>query len=84
MMRGTLVVLSFISTIFFPWLFTVLLALAAALLEPLTPLALGLFADTLYYPPQAHAFPLFTLYGALVTALAFFVRSRLKTSIIGR
>ncbi|MDO8593391.1 MAG: hypothetical protein Q7R59_00635 [bacterium] len=84
MMRGTLTILSFVSAVLFPWPFTALLALAASFTEPLVPLAAGLFADTLYYAPQAHVLPLFTLYGALLTALAFFVRDRLKTSIIGK
>ena len=84
MTRGLLTLLTFVSTVFFPWPLTVLLALGLSLFEPLVPLAAGIFADTLYYAPQAGALPLFTVYGALVTALAFFVRSRLKTGIIGR
>lgn len=83
MMRGTLTLLSLVSTVFFPWPLTALLALASSLLEPLVPLAAGLLADTLYYTPHAGALPLFTLYGALATAFAFFVRSRLSKSIIG-
>lgn len=81
-MRGILTLLTFISTVLFPWPLTVLLALAVSLFEPLVPLAAGLFADTLYYVPQSGIVPTFTLYGALVTAVALFVRSRLKTSII--
>jgi len=83
MIRGTLTILTFISTVLFPWPFTAVLALIASISEPLTPLAVGLFADVLYYAPQAVALPLFTFYGALATAIAFFVRSRLKASIIG-
>ncbi len=82
MMRGILTSLTFISTVLFPWPLTVLLTLAVSLFEPLVPLAAGLFADTLYYAPQSGTAPIFTLYGALVTAVALFVRSRLKTSII--
>jgi len=83
MIRGLGTLLTFISTILFPWPFTVFLALGMSSVEPLVPLATGLFADTLYYTPSAGGFPLFTLYGAVVTALSFFVRSRLKASIIG-
>ncbi len=83
MMRGILTLLAFVSAILFPWPFTALLALGLSPFDPLVPLALGLFADTLYYTPQAGTFPLFTVYGAVATVLAFLVRSRLKTSIIG-
>lgn len=83
MMRGILSLLTFISIVLFPWPMSVLLALAVSLFEPLVPLAAGLFADTLYYAPRSGIMPLFTLYGAATTAVAFFVRSRLKTGIIG-
>ena len=82
MTRGIFTFLSFFSTIFFPWIFTVVLALVTSLLEPLIPLAIGLFADTLYYSPSAEIIPFFTLYGAIASIVASFVRSRLKTSII--
>jgi hypothetical protein len=84
MIRGLFTLLSFISVILFPWLLTVLLTLGVSIFEPLVPLAIGIFADTLYYTPQAGALPLFAIYGAIVTALSFLVRSQLKTSIIGR
>jgi hypothetical protein len=84
MMRGILTLSTFISVVLFPWPFSVLLALVASGVEPLVPLAVGIFADTLYYTPQAGAVPLFTLYGAVATALALLVRSQLKTGIIGR
>ena len=83
MIRGTLTVLAFVSTIFFPWPLTVLLALGASIAEPLVPLAVGLFADTLYYVPQSGHI-LFTLYGLGATILAVFVRRWVKTSIIER
>lgn len=78
MIRGTLTVLSFVSVLFFPWPLTALLAVAAAFLEPLVPLAAGLFADTLFYAPQ-EGLPLFSIGGAIATVIALFVRSRLKT-----
>ncbi len=84
MMRGTLTILCFVSTIIFPWPLTVLLSLAAASLEPLVPLAVGLFADTIYYSPQTGVAPIFTLCGALITGAAFFVRGRLLASNIER
>lgn len=83
-MRGLLTLFSFVSTIFFPWPFTTLLALAASVTEPLVPLAVGLFADTLYYAPSVSILPQYTLYGAVATTIALFVRSRLRAGIIKR
>ena len=82
-MRGTLTLITFISTVLFPWPLTVIFALVTSVFEPLVPLSVGLFADTLYYVPLSGALPVFTFYGALVTAIAFLVRSRIKTGIIG-
>lgn len=80
--RNGAIILSFASAILFPWPLTAFLALALALFEPFMPLALGIFADTLYYSHQGTLLPLATLFGALGSALAFFVRSRLKTRIM--
>ncbi len=77
---GTLFAL--LSAIFFPWPFTACFALGMALYEPLVPLTVGLFSDTLYYTSHGAQMPFFTLAGAFVTAAAFFVRNRLKTGII--
>ncbi|MDE2173395.1 MAG: hypothetical protein KGJ31_02215 [Patescibacteria group bacterium] len=82
MMRGTLTLLAFVSVMFFPWPLTATLALFSSLVEPLMPLAVGIFADTLYYTPHAGVMPIFTLAGALATFGALFVRSRLRTGII--
>jgi hypothetical protein len=79
MMRGILTLATFVSVVLFPWPLTALLALASAFLEPLVPFAVGIFADTLYYSPQVALLPLFTLYGAVTTVVALFVRSRLST-----
>ena len=78
-MRGALTILTFVSVVFLPWPLTAILAIFASVFEPLVPLAVGLFADTLYYAPQTEVLPLFTFAGALLTAVAFFVRNRLKT-----
>lgn len=79
MISAILTIFTFVSVIFFPWPLAALLALAASVTEPLVPLAAGLFADTLYYSSSVSSFPFFTLGGAIVTALSFFVRSRLRT-----
>lgn len=84
MMRGILTLSTLASVILFPWPLSVLLALASAIVEPLVPLAVGIFADTLYYTPQARALPLFTICGAVVTIIAFLVRSQLSKGIIRR
>jgi hypothetical protein len=78
MMRGALTLSTFVSIVFFPWPLSALLALAASFFEPLVPLAAGIFFDTLYYAPSAHGLPLFTVCGAVVTAIAFLVRSQLS------
>jgi len=81
-MRGILSLSSLVSVILFPWPFTAFLAIISSLLEPLIPLSVGLFADTLYYTPQAGTMPFFTIYGAIATTLALLVRSRLLTGSI--
>ena len=83
-MRWILTLFSLVSVVFFPWPFTALLALFASFTEPLVPLAVGLFADTLYYAPSVSTVPFFTLTGAALTIVALLVRSRLRTSIIKR
>ncbi|MFZ2167574.1 MAG: hypothetical protein WAV50_01745 [Minisyncoccia bacterium] len=82
MMRRVGTVIAFLSALCFPWPLTALLALSMALSEPLLPLAVGLFSDTLYYTPAVSSLPMFTLWGGLATGVAFFVRSRLRASII--
>jgi len=77
MIRGVFVISTFISVIIFPWPFTAVLAIAGAFMEPLVPLAVGLFADTLYYMPHA-GYPYFTLWGAVATVIACVVQSRLR------
>ena len=84
MMRPFLTFFTLVSLLFFPWPFPAILALASAFFIPLLPLAAGLFADVLYYASGTETLPLFTLYGALVTGIALFVRSRLNASIIRR
>ncbi len=78
--NGILTITTFISVILFPWPLTVLLALITSLYEPLVPLAVGLFADTLFYVPQAGRFPICTLLGFLTSVMAVFVRRQLRAS----
>lgn len=80
--NGILTISACISTVLFPWPLTVLLAVAASFGEPLVPLAVGIFADTLYYAPQSGSFPLLTFYGLIVSILAVLVRRQLRSSIM--
>ena len=81
-MRVTLTILTFLSTLFFPWPLSAFLAITTSTMVPLLPLAAGIFADTLYYAPGAAHVPYFSFFGAVATAVAYFVRSRLSASII--
>ncbi len=79
MMRGALSISAFVSVLFFPWPFAAILAIASAWYEPLMPLAVGVFADAVYYTIHAARLPWFTVFGAVVSAVVIFVRTRLKT-----
>lgn len=81
MISNLFVILTLLSALMFPWPLTAALALGTAIFEPWLPLAAGIFIDTVYYVPPG--VPYFALIGLLVTLIAFFVRTRLKTSIIG-
>lgn len=78
----TTLVAAMFSLFVLPWPASVLLALASALSIPAAPLVVGLVADALYWTPGSHALPLATIVGALGTAAALLVRSRLSPGII--
>lgn len=78
----SLTILSLISVVLFPWIYTLVLVCVTAAFEPLVPLAVGILADTLYYTSHAAAWPLYTLLGLVTSILAYFVRSGLRSSII--
>jgi hypothetical protein len=79
---GTATIFILFSTVMLPWIFTSIIALFLASLEPLIPFAIGIIFDILYFAPGSSAFPLFTLCGLVATGVAFFVRERLRASII--
>jgi len=83
MIRGLMTLLTLASAVAFPWPLTAFLAIIVAPFEPLVPIAAGLFADTLYWTPGSGFLPFFTLSGAVLTVVSFFVRSRLSTGRIG-
>lgn len=82
MIRQLGIVAAFLSVFLFPWQLWVGILFALSPFEPILPLAVGVFADTLYYAPHGSFFPVYTLFGAGLTSIALFVRSRLKTSIM--
>ncbi len=81
-MRILITLIAFVSVILFPWQFTAFLVLVSSFFVPLLPLAIGIFADTLYYSMKITLVPLYTILGLLVTGIAIFVRTRLQTSTI--
>jgi len=82
MIRFFLIAISFVSLLLFPWPFSVILTLAASIYVPFLPIAMGLFADTLYYTSKTEALPLLTLYGAITTGIALIVHNRISNNII--
>ncbi len=79
MIRPALIVLALVAVICTPWPFAFVLAIVAAFASPLAPLAVGIFADTLYY---AHGVPWATVLGLFVTLAAFGVHALLETRIM--
>lgn len=82
MIRGVLTIFTFISVILFPWQFSALLAIASSIYVPLLPVSAGIFADTLYYTSQTSFLPIYSIFGAIFSGIAIFVRNRLSASII--
>ena len=82
MIRGLLIAFAFFSPLFFPVGFVGVLTFLAAIFSPLTPLAVGLMLDFLYYSPGAYLVPFFTFIGLLGAIVATLVRRFVETSII--
>lgn len=82
MIKGALTILALLSVVALPWQLATVIALAAGTMVPLMPLACGLFAEALYWTPRLSLLPFFALSGALATTLLYFVRGRIKASII--
>ncbi len=77
-----LLIFPFVSAVAFPWPYTALLACWAAVYEPFTPLAVGVFFDLLYYVSGTGTLPIATFGGLIVSLIAWFVRGRLRAGII--
>lgn len=72
---------AFVSPFMFPLAVTVFLALCAALVTPLAPLAIGILIDALY-GGVVSSYPIASLVGAVASLLAFFIERYIKTSIM--
>lgn len=81
-LHSVIVVVTFLSVFWFPWTITALFAFFSALWIPLLPLATGILFDALYWTPHVSWFPYSSLFGASITGISYFVRSRLKAGII--
>ena len=81
--RNVLLVVTLFSALVLPWVVPALAALALSVWVPLAPFATGLLLDALYWAPHAAWLPWGTVLGALTTAAAYFVRTRITTRIIG-
>lgn len=75
------IVVTCLSVFVFPWPLACVLATFLSVVEPLLPLTTGLLIDTLYYSLHS-GLPIFSICGALMTVLAYLVRTRLRASII--
>lgn len=84
MIRGVLIFCALIAVVWFPWPYAVVMTLLAAVASPLAPLAVGLFAEGVYFTPHVYAFPIWLMVGALGTSAAFFVHRFVETSIMGK
>ncbi len=80
--RATIILSAIASLFVFPAVVSGLLALLAGIVSPLSVLAIGLFADILYYVPGIHPPFLYSTLGALAALLSYSVRRFFETSII--
>lgn len=82
MIRIVLPILTFFSLFFFPYPLSAFLILASAALLPFSGLALGVFADVLYYSPGAEFLPVWSIGGAIATILSLLMQRFVKTRIM--
>jgi hypothetical protein len=79
-LRVALCILAIASPFFFPWPYTMVLGLAAALFFPPIALIVGVLVDTLYF--NGSGLPLFTLYGIVGAGGAYVVQQFVKNRIM--
>jgi hypothetical protein len=80
MMRFVFPSAAFLSLFIFPPLVSFLFIALAGFLSPLSAVALGLFADILYYPGSG--LPVGLISGIILAAACFFVRAFVKARIM--
>ena len=73
---------AFLSVFFFPWPVTLVLIFIAALCLPVLGLALGAFADLIYFNAAAAGVPSFLIMGLVATLVALLVHRFVKTRIM--
>lgn len=79
-LRITAVVLAFFSIFWLPWAVTLVCLFLAGLAFPPAALALGVFADLLYYP--GHGIFMGTAWGLVIALISAAVRHFVKTRIM--
>jgi hypothetical protein len=82
MIRLCIAVCALFSPILFPFWFSVGIVGVASFFSPSVPLAVGLFADAVYYVPGVYGFPLYSVVGGMLTVSLIFIHRFVKTSII--
>lgn len=80
MIRYAVPVLALIGVFFFPWGYTLFLALIASYLFPVVAVLIGILYDVLYYSPNAYPVPA-TVFGAVISVSMLFVRRFVSTYI---
>ena len=78
--RIALCILAVLSPFFFPWPYALVIGFVAALFFPPIALIVGVLIDALYF--GGSGLPLFTLYGIIGAAMAYFVHQFVKTRIM--
>jgi hypothetical protein len=77
-----IVLLAILAPYIFPWPYTLVLSIVASLFFPPTAIIVGALMDFLYYLPHAGSVPIFTIFGVLISTMAYFVHQFLKTRIM--
>lgn len=78
--RVALILLTFFSLLWFPWLVSVIFIFVSGLIFPPLALFFGILADALYYPGQGYYMA--TLLGGFLMLMSYLVRHFVKTRIM--
>ncbi len=73
MIRYAIPSLAVFGVFFFPWIYTLLLALVASYLFPVAALLIGILYDVVYYVPGAYPVPA-SVIGAAISIFMLFAR----------